>query len=87
MSVGGNIVSKIVKILDESKQEVVCYTCKDSDGDLVCVYGARQTNEPRVGEKIWWQGRVIYFNNDKQRLVKVGYSFDPEDVEEKATMQ
>ncbi|MDR7037358.1 hypothetical protein J2X36_002105 [Methylobacterium sp. BE186] len=32
---------------------------------------------PALGDTIWWQGREILFDRDRQKLRKVGYSFDP----------
>lgn len=51
--------------------------------DETCVYAEPYADGegPKVGDQVWWQAGWIYFDNDKKRVRKVGYSFKPEGAE------
>ena len=73
MSVGGKIIGKKSSTTD-GDQSVIIYTVEDS-GDTTSVMAKPSDNEPGVGDTIWWQGHKIYWDNDRQVLEKVGFSF------------
>lgn len=37
---------------------------------------------PGLGTEIWWQSGWVYFDRDRRKLEKVGYSFDPAELGE-----
>lgn len=80
MSVGGKIIEKVPKTLEDGRH-VIRYWVVDEYRpgwfDETCVYAEPSESEPRLGDEIWWQAGKIYFDADKQQLTKVGYSFNP----------
>lgn len=50
----------------ERFDETAVYVETPSDGVL-----------PSIGDEIWWQSGVVYFDGDRRRLRKVGNSHDP----------
>jgi len=51
--------------------------CVDSNDDECAVMVEEAPLMPELGQEIWWQSGKVYFNNDKNWLIKVGNSFDP----------
>jgi hypothetical protein len=47
-------------------------TCADSTSK-----DGKPKELPRHGEDIWWQAGKIFFDHDRQQLVKVAYSHAP----------
>lgn len=50
--------------------------------DELAVYAeADEASEVRIGDKIWWQGRQIYWSRSGEftdrPIGRIGYSFDP----------
>ena len=76
MSVGGTIVGIRRKTLDDG-QEVIQFTVIDRayTYDVTSVYAQPQAIMPGMRQQIWWHGRTIYFDDDRQTMVRVGYSF------------
>lgn len=78
MSVGGSIIEiKPMKLL-ETGQDVIRLWVVDRNGEETCVYAYPANHMPNLGDAIWWQAGKIYFDGDRKRLVKVGYSFRPQ---------
>lgn len=81
MSVGGRLIEILPMRLPESGREVLRLWVVDrpsgSPGfnDETCVYAQPQESLPAIGDEVWWQSGKIYFDRDRQHLVKVGYSF------------
>lgn len=81
MSVGGRLIEILPMRLPESGRDVlrlwVVATNAGGPGvhDEICVYAEPQDNLPKLGDEVWWQGRLIYFDGDRQHLARVGYSF------------
>lgn len=78
MSVGGNII-EIMPI--SSRPGVVRLWVMDRDGIELCVLAEVAREMPAVGEPVWWQSGRIYFDQDRQTLKKIGFSFRPPKVE------
>jgi hypothetical protein len=68
----------ILTDLDDSRfrREVLKLWVIDRNStDETIIYAELQEDQPKVGERIWWQEEgKIYFDNDTKFLVKVGYS-------------
>ena len=81
MSVGGRILEIKPHILRDQddefyKKNVLRIWVIDStySNDETFIYAEPQKILPKIGENIWWQGKKIFFDNDKQHLTKIGYS-------------
>jgi hypothetical protein len=76
MSVGGTIIL-ITPVTLEGGKEVIQFTVVDSThrDDITSVYAEPQKSMPGLREQIWWQGKQIFFDGDRQTMTKVGYSF------------
>lgn len=78
MSVGGWLIEiKDVVIGDDAPRLVTRLWCVDRDATETAVYVDRAPEMPRLGEEVWWQGGRVFFDNDRQSLRKVGFSFSP----------
>ncbi|WP_107351958.1 hypothetical protein [Methylobacterium sp. Leaf361] len=81
MSVGGRLIEILPMRLPDSGTDVLrlWVVAKNAGGpgvhDEICVYAEPQENLPKLGDEVWWQGRRIYFDGDRQHLVRIGYSF------------
>lgn len=75
MSVGGYLIEMRPMRLPETGRDVVRLWCMDRHGDEVCVYAEPQDSMPKLGDQVWWTCGRILFDNDRQHLRKVGYSF------------
>lgn len=77
MSVGG----RIVEIRTISATEAAIWVL-DDDGkgvtDETCVHVEIGTEMPPLGENIWWQSGLVYWDRDRRTLKKIGYSHDPQ---------
>lgn len=81
--VGGTVIeAKPMRILagthPGTMQDVVRLWCVDNMDECAVYADPTSTEEmPSVGTRIWWQAGVIYFDQDRRTVRKVGYSFDP----------
>lgn len=73
--VGGKII-EIRRMRTEGGKDVVRLWCVDKF-DECAVYAEPFEVGPKIGDSIWWQSGIIYFDGDRQTLRKVGFSFDP----------
>lgn len=73
--VGGKII-EITRMRTEGGKDVVRLWCVDKF-DECAVYAEPFEVGPKIGDSIWWQSCIIYFDGDRQTLRKVGFSFDP----------
>lgn len=51
--------------------------CIDRNNDECAVHVEHADEMPSIGDEIWWQGKIVYWNNDKNQLTKIGYSYTP----------
>ena len=65
---------KIIEIKNEGM--ISRLWCVDGDDECAVMVQNAQIM-PEVGDAIWWQAGMIYFNDDKCGLTKIGNSFDP----------
>lgn len=81
MSVGGKLIEIRPMVVPETGQEAVRLWVMDEPRDPrgipdeTCVYVEPQAVMPGLGDAIWWQGRRVYFDGDRQFMTKVGFSF------------
>jgi hypothetical protein len=79
VSGGGMIIEKRAMTLPETGKEVVRYHTIDAprSWDETYVYAEPSSEEPQLGESIWWGGghQIYWGDEDRKRLVKVGYSW------------
>lgn len=80
MSVGGRLLEIThERLRDGSDVLRLWVVATDAGGpgvhDEICVLAQPQDALPKLGEEVWWQGRKIYFDGDRQHLNRVGYSF------------
>lgn len=75
--VGGTVIEAL-RMRDGAGRDVIRLWCVDNM-DECAVYAdpASSDGVPSVGDRIWWQSGVIYFDQDKRTARKIGYSFDP----------
>ncbi len=75
--VGGTVI-EAARMRTEGGRDVVRLWCVDKM-DECAVYAdpASADGVPKVGDRIWWQGRDIYFDGDRKTARKIGFSFDP----------
>lgn len=78
MSVGGRVVEigpHVLRDADNSGYHRNVIRLWIVDGaDETIVYAEPNVEMPRLGENVWWQSGKIMFDQDRQHLVKVGYS-------------
>ena len=79
MTVGGRII-EIKPVTQRSaenpdfRRAAIRLWCVARNGDEMVVYAKPQDDLPKIGDEIWWQGRRIYYDNDRKYLHKLGYS-------------
>jgi len=75
--VGGTVI-EARHMRTEGGRNVIRLWCVDKM-DECAVYAAIDGADgvPIVGDRIWWQSGIIYFDGDRRTARKVGYSFDP----------
>lgn len=81
MSVGGRVLEIINYTLRDDDGKVIPRPCVRI-WVIDTYYGHKETvvyaepaaHMPRLGDEVWWQGSTIYFNNDRSKLKKIGYS-------------
>ena len=58
-------------------RDVVRLWCCDRNGDETCVYVEPfdLAKGPQLGDEVWWQSGKVFFDQDRQHLTKVGFSF------------
>ena len=76
MSVGGKIFDKRLSIA-VGYGRVREYCVIDRNGDETAVRALIAHEEPEIGDQIWWQSGVIFFDNDGKKLKKIGNSYTP----------
>jgi hypothetical protein len=81
VSVGGRLIEiRPMSVATDrgARRQVVRLWAVDRDGNETCVYAEPTSGPmPGLGEEIWWQSGKIYFDRERQHLVKVGASFTP----------
>lgn len=80
MSVGGKIIEKMPVTLEDGRNVIRYHVIDEYRSewfDETCVYAEPSDDEPQLGDEIWWQAGLIYFDGDRKHLRKVGYSFTP----------
>jgi hypothetical protein len=80
MSVEGRLLEITPHRFDDGHEVLRLWVVATNAGgpgvhDEVCVYAEPQESLPAIGDSVWWQSGRIYFDNDRQHLKKVGYSF------------
>lgn len=81
MAGGGKLIEILPMRLESGKDVLRLWVISTNAGgpgvhDETCVYAEPQDNLPALGDTIWWGGeRWIMFDNDRQQMTKVGYSF------------
>jgi hypothetical protein len=80
MSVGGRLIEILPMRLEDGRDVLRLWVVDCPHGapgfnDETCVYVEPQESLPAIGDQVWWQAGRIYFDGDRQHLVKVGYSF------------
>ena len=77
MSVGG----RIVEIRNVSATEAAIWVL-DTDGvhvgDETCIHVEIAQDMPVLGDNIWWQSGLVYWDNDRRTMNKIGYSHRPQ---------
>lgn len=53
--------------------------CVDRHDDECAVIVRTADVMPKIAEEIWWQADAVLFDQDRRRLEKVGYSYQPAD--------
>jgi hypothetical protein len=76
--VGGTVI-EARPMRTEGGRDVMRLWCVDRHADECAVYAEpyEPGDGPTVGDQIWWQGGLIYFDGDRRDVRKIGYSFDP----------
>ena len=83
MSVGGRLIEMRPYTLRDRdnpafSRDVLRLWVVDRSGDETIVYADPSADVlPVIGDDIWWQAGKIYFNQDKNSLVKIAYSHSP----------
>lgn len=76
--VGGTVIENILAGAD--KRRLWCVDRRHGD-ECAVFAGAAEAADVRPGDRIWWQGRSIYWTRDgaftDREIRKVGFSFDP----------
>jgi hypothetical protein len=89
--IGGVIIERrtmTVRFSDGESRELVrlwVIGVYENDGQELAVYVEPTNPMPAIGTKVWWQGRKVYFNGDRNWLYRVGCSFDPRPSERHMT--
>jgi hypothetical protein len=82
--VGGILIEKMPMVLTETGEKVVRLWVKDTktpdDERAIYVEPTKPPLMPLLGKELWRQGSWVYYDNDKRKLKKIGYSFDPRAV-------
>lgn len=75
--VGGFIIeTKLMRL--KSGRDVIRIWCIDRKNSDECAVFADPSDEaPKVGDQCWWQSGFIYFDQDRKKCRKIGFSFDP----------
>jgi hypothetical protein len=71
--VGGRIIE-----ISVVQSGVSCLWCVDRNGDECAVKVENTPAMPLLGDEIWWQAGVVYWDSDRRQLRKVGNSYDPQ---------
>lgn len=82
--IGGHVIEIKPQrlVLDGLLTDVLRIWVMDSHGDELCVYGLVCGNEgPSLREAVWWSSGFIFYDCDRKKLHKVGYSFRPSEHE------
>ena len=79
MSVGGRLIEIAPHVLRDPddpsfRKDVIRLWVVGQAGTETVVYCEPDLILPVIGDEIWWQGRTIYFDGDRKKLTKVGYS-------------
>lgn len=81
--VGGTVIENQTVTCRETGRVRRRLWCVDRrHGDECAVFADREeAAEVRPGDRIWWQGRKIYWTRDgaftEREISKIGFSFDP----------
>ncbi len=81
MSGGGKLIEILPMRLESGRDVLRLWVidarhCSPGFGAETCLYAEPQESLPALGDTIWWGGeRWIMFDNDRQQMTKVGYSF------------
>jgi hypothetical protein len=83
--VGGTVIESIETTAHGSGRRVRRLWCVEGgrSSDECAVYAdPEEARKVRTGDKIWWQGRSIYWTDqdgcfEDKEIAKIGFSFDP----------
>ena len=85
--VGGTVIENILSTCQESgrhRRRLLCVDRRNSD-ECAVFADAEDAADVAPGDRIWWQGRSIYWTRDgvftERAIRKVGFSFDPRNTD------
>lgn len=73
--VGGTLIE--VSEIEPGVTRLWCIGTGCEQWDELAVNVATELKMPAPGDQIWWQGRIVFWDQDRRRLRRIGYSYDP----------
>lgn len=73
--VGGTLIE--VAEVEPGITRLWCVGSGCEQWDELAVNVVTEPEMPAVGEQVWWQGRIVFWDQDRRRLKRIGYSYDP----------